>query len=78
VAALETELEKAESEILTALKVGHKVQPGLLAAYVKSWERRDVSWKNVVVARLGQAEADRVLAGAPPVQHEKLVVEVAG
>lgn len=75
IADLQTELEKLEDALTADLKEGASVAPGILTAYMKAWERRNVSWKDVVIRELGQPYADRVLAATKPDPQSKLVVE---
>ena len=72
---LKADLAELETALETDLKEGFEVAPGILRAFIKTWERRDVSWKEVVVREKGQEYADRVLAATKPTQHSKLVVE---
>jgi hypothetical protein len=75
IADLQGELEELESALTADLKEGFEVAPGILTAYIKEWERRNVSWKDVVIRQLGQPYADRVLAATKPDPQSKLVVE---
>jgi hypothetical protein len=70
-------LDAAEDALLKRLKRREKVEPGTFRAEVKRWERRDVSWKAVVIREKGQEYADRVLASTRPKKYTALVVEVA-
>jgi hypothetical protein len=70
--------EILEKEILESLKAGAAVQKGLLTARVKTWQRRSVAWKEVVVREKGQEFADRVFNATRPTDYEDLVVELAG
>ncbi len=72
---LQADLEELEAALLSDLKEGFEVAPGILAARVKEWERRNVAWKEIVVREKGQEYADRVLAATRPETYTKLVVE---
>ncbi|HEY2119590.1 MAG TPA: hypothetical protein VGH37_10440 [Candidatus Acidoferrum sp.] len=73
---LEASLKEAEGQLLADLKSGATVQAGLFVASVKTWERRNVAWKEILVREKGQPYADKVLAGTKPESYEKLVVDV--
>lgn len=73
---LQFQVKASEQLVLERLKVGVKVAPGLLTARVKTWDRRNVAWKEVVVREQGQDYADRVLAATKPDKYESLVVEL--
>src|SRR5262245_8563621 len=70
-----TELDVLEESLLQRLKAGEPLQPGLIRAYVKEWERRSPAWKAVVEREISQEYAARVLAATKPDKFEKLVVE---
>ena len=46
---LEAELKTAKAAVLESLKAGVTVAPGLLTARVKTYERRNVAWKEILV-----------------------------
>jgi hypothetical protein len=71
---LEEQIAQAEAEIRQALEAGAAVEPGLLRAFIKITERRNVAWKEVVIREKGQQYADRVLAGTRPDTYRHLVV----
>ena len=71
------ELDVVEESLLQRLKAGESVQPGLISAYVKKWERRSPAWKAVVERELGPAYTARVLAATKPDKFEKLIVATA-
>src|SRR5262245_56267885 len=77
VAGLEASIKRAEGQLLEQLKAGATVQDGLLAAYVKTWERRSPAWKAIVERELGEDYAARVLSATKPDTFTKLAVEVA-
>jgi hypothetical protein len=74
---LQDEVKLAESTVLANLKSGSVVVPGLLTAYVHTWERRSPSWKGVVERELGADYAARVLAGTKADKFENLKIELA-
>jgi len=74
-AAAEEKLAAKEAQFKAALEAGATIDEGLLTAYIKNRERRDVSWKTIVERELGEAYATRVLAATAPKQYSKLVVE---
>ena len=73
---LQTELDGLEGALKADLQAGAVVQQGLFTGYIKTWERRNVAWKEIVVREKGKEYADRVLAGTKADKHESLVVEV--
>ena len=72
---LEAHLEAAESAVRNQLEAGVPVETGLFRAFLKSSERRNVSWKTVVERELGESYAKRVLASTKPDPITSLVVE---
>ena len=78
IARLEEELKVAETTVLEALKAGAAVTAGLLTVRLKTWERRNVGWKGIVIRERGKEYADRVLNATRPDRYEALVVEAAG
>src|SRR5580704_10982176 len=60
--SLEAELETVEASVRTQLEAGAAVAPGLLKAFLKTLERRSVSWKAVCERELGEKYCNRVLA----------------
>jgi hypothetical protein len=74
---LAEKLRAKEKEFQDALGSGAVVAGGVLTAFIKTWERRDVSWKAVVEREIGEEYAKRVLAATQPQKYSKLVVEAA-
>jgi hypothetical protein len=72
---LEADLKSAEQSIHEQLEAGASVESGLFQAYLKTTERRSVSWKGVVERELGEDYARRVLAATKPDTFTHLVVE---
>ncbi len=75
---LDAELKQAEEVVRTGLETGATVEPGLLEAFLKTYERRSVAWKAVVERELGPAYAKRVLAATQPETYVSLVVTAGG
>jgi len=73
---LEADLKWAEQSIREQLEAAASVERGLFQAYLKTTERRSVSWKGVVERELGEDYAKRVLAATKPDTVTHLVVEV--
>jgi hypothetical protein len=73
---LQLQVKAAEALVLAKLKDGAKVAQGLLTARVKTFERRNVAWKEVVVREVGQDYADRVLNATKPDKYESVVIEL--
>jgi hypothetical protein len=73
---LQLQIKASELLVLERLKDGVKIAPGLLTARVKTFERRNVAWKEVVVREQGQDYGDRVLNATKPDKYESLVVEL--
>jgi hypothetical protein len=73
--SLEAELETVEASVRTQLETGAAVEPGLLKAFLKTLERRSVSWKAVCERELGEKYCTRVLAATKPSTTVSLVVE---
>jgi hypothetical protein len=78
VEAAKQEISTLEEALLNRLKAGDAVKPGLFAARVKVFERRNVAWRSVVERECGVEYAERVLASTRPATYENLVVEVSG
>lgn len=82
VAAFKGHLEKAESQVQTALEAGASIEPGTHVASLKESFRRNISWRDVAVRlaeRLygdgrGNAYAENVLQNTKPSRSVSLVV----
>jgi hypothetical protein len=74
--ALRAESDQIATEIGASLRSGAVIEPGLLRAFLKTNERRNVSWKAVVERELGEGYAKRVLASTKPDPITSLIVEV--
>jgi hypothetical protein len=73
--SLEAELKAAEASVRAQLETGAAVEPGLLKAFLKTTERRSVSWKAVCERELGEKYCTRVLAHTKPSETVSLIVE---
>jgi hypothetical protein len=71
---LTDEIKAAEESLLARLQSGSTVESGTLQAEIKVTERRNVSWKSVVVKKLGAAFATRVLAATRPDTYTSLSI----
>jgi hypothetical protein len=74
---LQEQVKAAEATVLEQLKAGAPVASGLLTARIKTWQRRNVAWKQVLVREKGEDFVDRVFNGTRPDDYESLVVELA-
>lgn len=72
--SLESQLEEAQVGVRAALEARTEVEPGLFRAYLKTTERRNVSWKQVCERELGEAYCVRVLAATKSDKFTNLVV----
>jgi hypothetical protein len=72
---LEEQIDAAEASLKGQLQAGAIVEPGTFRAYLKTTERRSVSWKGVCERELGETYCKRVLAGTRPDTFINLIVE---
>lgn len=77
IADLSAKLKAAEDSVHEALKGGADVQGGLLCAYIKTFERRHISWKEVCEREIGEEKVNRIFAATPKQTYSNLVVELA-
>ena len=75
---LNKEIEAAEAEILASLKDGAQCQAGIVTATVKSFERKNVAWKQKFVEYVSQETADRIHAATQPSTYESLSIKLVG
>jgi len=68
------QVAEAEQSVRARLEAGSVVVAGFFKALLKVIERRNVSWKSVVVRVKGQQYADRVLAATKPDVYTTLVI----
>ncbi len=74
VEALKTEQSTLQEQLITALSSGAVVEPGNHTATLRTTERRNVSWKKVVIRLKGSGYASRILSCTKPKTYIKLVV----
>ena len=72
--ALKQERAELEQTLLTSLSAGAEVEPGSHTAQLKTTQRRNVSWKNVVIRLKGSGYVSQVLSHTKPKTYTKLVV----
>jgi len=74
VEALKAEQSALEQQLTTALDSGAVVEPGNHTAKLRTTERRNVSWKKVVIRLKSEGYANKVLSATKPTTYTKLVV----
>ena len=72
--ALKAEQLELEHQLTTALHSGAVVEPGNHTAKLRTTERRNVSWKKVVIRLKSEGYANKVLSATKPTTYTKLVV----
>lgn len=72
--ALKREHAELEQTLIASLSSGAEVEPGSHTAQLKTSERRNVSWKNVVIRLKGSGYISQVLSHTKPKTYTKLVV----
>ncbi len=72
--SLKSEHAELERQLTTALGSGADVESGAHTAQLKTSERRNVSWKNVVIRLKGSGYVSRILSCTKPKTYTKLVV----
>ncbi len=72
--SLKSEHAELERQLTTALGSGAVVEPGNHTAKLRTTERRNVSWKKVVIRLKSEGYANRVLSATKPTTYTKLVV----
>ncbi len=72
--ALKAEQSALEHQLTTALDSGAVVEPGNHTANLRTSERRNVSWKRVVIRLKSEGYANKVLSATKPCTYTKLVV----
>ena len=73
--ALKEEHLELEQQLIAQLSSGIQVESGARSACLKSYDRRSVSWKAVVIRLRDEAYIKRVLAATKPTRVIKLVVK---
>ena len=72
--ALKAEQSVLEHQLITSLGSGAAVEPGNHTAKLRTTERRNVSWKKVVIRLKSEGYANKVLSATKPTTYTKLVV----
>ncbi|MCH8320079.1 MAG: hypothetical protein IH790_03860 [Acidobacteria bacterium] len=72
--ALKAEQLALVRQLITAIGSGANVEKGMHTAQLKTSERRNVSWKAVVIRLKGSGYASRILSHTKPKTYIKLVV----
>ncbi len=72
--ALRREHSELEQKLIASLSSGAEVEPGSRTAQLKTTQRRNVSWKNVVIRLKGSGYVSQVLSHTKPKTYIKLAV----
>ncbi len=72
--ALKAAQSVLEQQLITSLGSGAVVEPGNHTAKLRTTERRNVSWKKVVIRLKSEGYANKVLSATKPSTYTKLVV----
>ncbi len=72
--ALKREHAELEQKLTASLSNGAEVEPGSHTAQLKTTQRRNVSWKNVVIRLKGSGYVNQVLSHTKPKTFLKLAV----
>jgi len=72
--ALKAEQSELERQLIASLSNGAEVEPGNHTAQLKTSERRNVAWKDVVIRLKGSGYVSRILSCTKPKTFLKLVV----
>ncbi len=72
--ALKQERSELEQTLTASLSRGAEVEPGSHTAQLKTTQRRNVSWKNVVIRLKGSGYVRQVLSHTKPKTYIKLAV----
>ena len=72
--ALKEEQQELTEELTGALSHGARIEPGTHTARLAYYQRRNISWKDVVIRFKGAEFADAILATAEPTNYTKLIV----
>ncbi len=72
--ALKREHAELEQTLTASLARGAEVEPGSHTAQLKTTQRRNVSWENVVIRLKGSGYVSQVLSHTKPKTFLKLVV----
>ena len=71
---LKREHSLLEQKLITSLSSGAEVEPGAHTAQLKTNQRRNVAWKDVVIRLKGSGYVSQVLSHTKPKTFLKLVV----
>ncbi len=71
---LKREHTDLEQKLIASLSSGAEVEPGAHTAQLKTNQRRNVSWKDVVSRLKGSGYVSRILSCTKPKTYTKLVV----
>ena len=74
IVALRREHALLEQKLITSLSSGAEVELGAHTAQLKTNQRRNVSWKDVVIRLKSSGYASRILSCTKPTTYTKLVV----
>ncbi len=72
--ALKAEQSALEHQLTASLDSGAVVEPGNHTAKLRTTERRNVSWKKVVIRLKSEGYANKVLSATKPTTYTRLVV----
>ncbi len=72
--ALKDQHAALERQLTASLDSGAVVEPGNHTAKLRTTERRNVSWKKVVIRLKSEGYANKVLSATKPTTYTKLVV----
>ena len=72
--SLKSEHAELERQLITAIGSGADVEPGNHTAKLRTTERRNVSWKKVVIRLKSEGYANKVLSATKPTTYTRLVV----
>ena len=72
--ALQRYLEQLSTRLTGQLEASAQLELGTHTARLESYQRRSVSWKDVVVSLKGEDYANAVLAVTEPKTYTKLIV----
>ena len=72
--SLKSEHAELERQLTASLSSGAEVEPGAHTAQLKTTQRRNVSWKNVVIRLKGSGYVSQVLSHTKPKTYIKLAV----
>jgi len=74
IAAVKAEQSALVRQLTASLDSGEVVEPGNHTAELRTTERRNVSWKKVVIRLKSEGYTNKVLSATKPTTYTKLVV----